>query len=86
MSSNDALALLVSANLFVDAVKIANVFKIDVRPVSKAWPPDASTSPGPSRAKKTWLGIGWRKTTLAAEEMAIVDQRWQLLSRLHGAF
>ena len=28
LSSNDALALLVSANLFVDAVKIANVFKV----------------------------------------------------------
>ena len=33
LSANDALALLVSSNLFMEAVKVAKVFKLDCRPI-----------------------------------------------------
>lgn len=56
LSSNDALALLVSANLFVDAVKIANVFKIDVRPVVEGL---ASRCVYLSRSKPSDKDLAW---------------------------
>ena len=56
LSSSDALALLVAANLYVDAVKIATVFKVDLRPVVEGL---ASRCVYLSRSKPSEKDLAW---------------------------
>ena len=83
LSASDALALLVSANLFTEAVTIAKRFKLDARPIVEGL---ASRCVYLSRAKASEKDLAW--DWLAANNFSdcgaatSVEAAWSLLKKI----
>merc|ERR1712079_740331 len=83
LSANDALALLVSANLYTDGVNIAKAFKLDYRPIVEGL---ASRCVYLSRAKGNEQDAAWdwlaENNTNNSPSSTSVDAAWHLLKEL----
>ena len=83
LSANDALALLISANLYTDAVNIAKAFKLDFRPIAEGL---ASRCVYLSRAKGNDQDAAWdwlaENNTSNSSSLTSVDSAWHLLKEL----
>ena len=84
LSANDALALLISANLYTDSVNIAKAFKLDCRPIVEGL---TSRCVYLSRAKGTEQDAAWdwlaENSTNNTHASTSVDAAWYLLKGMN---